>query len=78
MGRWLPPKLRKLVGLPKNKSKERQDGDRKLAREYYRLGLDSERNGNRVKAKEMYQKAMLTRKFSFRYHYAYFRLALFQ
>jgi glycosyltransferase involved in cell wall biosynthesis len=73
MGSWLPAKLRKLVGLPKNKYKDRQDGNRKLAREYYRLGLDSERNGNRAKAREMYQKAMLTRKFSFRYHCAYLR-----
>jgi glycosyltransferase involved in cell wall biosynthesis len=73
IGRWLPPKVRRFVGLPKNKSKERQDSNRKLAREYYRLGLDGERNGDRAKAKEMYQKAMLMRKLSLRYHWAYLR-----
>jgi glycosyltransferase involved in cell wall biosynthesis len=52
--------------------------NKKLARKYYRLGLFRERNGDRLKAKEMYQKAMLTRNFSLRYHWAYLRLALFQ
>jgi glycosyltransferase involved in cell wall biosynthesis len=52
--------------------------NKKLARKYYRLGLFNECNGDRLKAKEMYQKAMLTRNFSLRYHWAYLRLALFQ
>ena len=45
--------------------------DRKLGRKYYRLGLYCERNGNRSRAREMYRKAMLTRKLSLRYHWAY-------
>jgi glycosyltransferase involved in cell wall biosynthesis len=47
--------------------------DRKLGRKYYRLGLYCERNGNRSRAREMYRKAMLTRKLSLRYHWAYLR-----
>jgi glycosyltransferase involved in cell wall biosynthesis len=51
--------------------------NKKLARKYYRLGLYSERHGNPSKAKELYFKAMLARKFSFRYQWAYIRSALF-
>jgi glycosyltransferase involved in cell wall biosynthesis len=52
--------------------------NKKLARKYYRLGLYNERQGNPLEAKEMYRNAMLTRKFSLRYHWAYLRSALFQ
>jgi glycosyltransferase involved in cell wall biosynthesis len=50
--------------------------NRKLARKYYRLGLYNEKSGDRSTARKMYRKAMLARKFSFRYHCAYFRSAL--
>jgi glycosyltransferase involved in cell wall biosynthesis len=50
--------------------------NKKLARKYYRLGLYNEKSGNRAAAKEMFRKAMLARKLSFRYHWGYVRSAL--
>jgi glycosyltransferase involved in cell wall biosynthesis len=51
---------------------------KKLARKYYRLGLYCERTGDRARAKLMYRNAMLARKLSLRYHWAYFRSAIFR
>jgi glycosyltransferase involved in cell wall biosynthesis len=51
--------------------------NKKLARKYYRLGLYSEKSGDRLTAKEMYRKAMLARKLSLRYSWAYFRFTVF-
>ena len=50
--------------------------DKKLGRKYFRLGLYYEKNGETDKAKEMYKKALLTRRLSFRYYWDYFRLGL--
>ncbi len=47
--------------------------DKKLGRKYYRLGLYYERLGEITKAREMYKKTMLLRKFSLRYYWEYFR-----
>jgi glycosyltransferase involved in cell wall biosynthesis len=46
--------------------------NKKLARKYYRLALYREKSGDRSTAREMYRKAMLARKLSFRYYWAYF------
>jgi glycosyltransferase involved in cell wall biosynthesis len=51
--------------------------NKKLARKYYRLALYSEKSGDRSTAREMYRKAMLARKLSFRYHWAYVSRVLF-
>jgi len=50
--------------------------DKKLGSKYYRLGLYFERSGDRSKAREMYKKAMLMRKFSLRNHWNYLRVSL--
>ncbi|MGH7826964.1 MAG: glycosyltransferase family 2 protein [Candidatus Binatia bacterium] len=50
--------------------------NKKLSRKYYRLGLYCEREGDRKRAREMYRKAMVTRKLSLRYHWAYLRSTL--
>ena len=47
--------------------------NKKLGRKYFRLGLYYERRGEVGKAREMYKKAMLLRKFSLRYHWEYVR-----
>jgi glycosyltransferase involved in cell wall biosynthesis len=47
--------------------------NKKLGRKYYRLGLYYERLGEISKAREMYKKTMLLRKFSLRYYWEYFR-----
>jgi glycosyltransferase involved in cell wall biosynthesis len=51
--------------------------NKKLGRKYFRLGNYYESNGDRQRATEMYKKAMLLRKLSFRYHWEYFRSTLF-
>ena len=51
---------------------------KKLGAKYYRLGLYFERSGDKNKAKEMYKKAMLMRKFSLRNHWNYLRVSLLQ
>ncbi len=47
--------------------------NKKLGRKYYRLGLYYESLGEISKAREMYKKTMLLRKFSLRYYWEYFR-----
>ena len=51
--------------------------NKKLGRKYFRLGRYYDRLGDRSRAKEMYKKAMVLRKFSFRYHWQYLRTNLF-
>jgi glycosyltransferase involved in cell wall biosynthesis len=51
--------------------------NKKLGRKYYRLGLYYERRGEISKAREMYKKTMLLRKFSLRYYWEYFRSCAF-
>ena len=50
--------------------------NKKLGRKYYRLGFYYEKNGAADKAREMYKKALLTRRFSLRYYWDYLRLSL--
>jgi glycosyltransferase involved in cell wall biosynthesis len=50
--------------------------NKKLGRKYFRLGMYYESCGDRQRASEMYKKAMVLRKFSFRYHWEYFRSTL--
>jgi glycosyltransferase involved in cell wall biosynthesis len=47
--------------------------NKKLGRKYLRLGLYYERNGEFTKARAAYKRAMLLRKWSFRYHWEYIR-----
>jgi glycosyltransferase involved in cell wall biosynthesis len=51
--------------------------NKKLGRKYFRLGRYYDRLGDHSQAKEMYKKAMVLRKFSFRYHWEYLRTNLF-
>jgi glycosyltransferase involved in cell wall biosynthesis len=51
---------------------------KKLGAKYYRLALYCERSGDQKRAKEMYKKAMLMRKFSLRNHWSYLRVSLLQ
>jgi len=46
---------------------------KKLGRKYFRLGLYYEKNGEIHKARDMYRRAMLLRKWSFRYSWEYVR-----
>lgn len=50
--------------------------DKKLGRKYFRLGFYYEKQGATGEAREMYRKAMELRRFSFRYHWEYFRCTL--
>lgn len=52
--------------------------NKKLGRKYFRLAQYYARHEEIEKAREMYKKAMLLRKFSFRYHWEYLRSSLFQ
>jgi len=52
--------------------------NKKLGRKYFRLAQYYERHKEFWKAREMYKKAMLLRKFSFRYHWEYLRASLFR
>jgi glycosyltransferase involved in cell wall biosynthesis len=47
--------------------------DKKLGRKYFRLGRYYENTGEKLKAREMYKKAMTLRKLSFRYHWEFLR-----
>ncbi len=51
--------------------------DKKLGRKYFRLGRYYEYMGEPGEARQMYKKAMALRKFSFRYHWEYFRTRFF-
>jgi len=50
--------------------------NKKLGRKYFRLGLHYEKYGDVKKAKDMYKKALLTRRWSFRYYWEYIRASL--
>ncbi len=47
--------------------------NQKLGSKYYRLGRHYERHGDREKAKDMYKKALLTRRLNLRYYWEYAR-----
>jgi glycosyltransferase involved in cell wall biosynthesis len=47
--------------------------NQKLGSKYYRLGRHYERRGDREKAKDMYRKALLTRRLNLRYYWEYAR-----
>lgn len=47
--------------------------NQKLGSKYYRLGRHYERHGDREKAKDMYRKALLTRRLNLRYYWEYAR-----
>ena len=50
--------------------------NKKLGRKYLRLGLHYEKYGDVKKAKDMYKKALLTRKWDLRYYWEYIRASL--
>ncbi len=49
--------------------------NKKLGRKYYRLAHYYERNGESGKARDMYKKSMLLRRWSLRYYWEYFRMS---
>jgi hypothetical protein len=49
--------------------------NKKLGRKYYRLAHYYERNKEPGKARDMYKKSMVLRKWSFRYYWEYFRMS---
>jgi tetratricopeptide (TPR) repeat protein len=47
--------------------------NKKLGRKYFRAGVFYDKLGNIEKARDMYRKAMVLRRLSFRYHWEYCR-----